>query len=74
VDVPWVFTHKKSSVFRYTLQETKHSTLNEIVEQDSDSDQSGEDRLNVDEGTSLGLSGALAQMANFTFLAGAPGK
>ena len=72
ITLPFYCSFFKNFVFECVLQETKHSTLTQIVEQDSDSESSAE-RLDVDE-TTLGLSGALAQMANMTFLAGAPGN
>ncbi|XP_031575215.1 C2 calcium-dependent domain-containing protein 6-like [Actinia tenebrosa] len=53
-------------------KETKHSTLNQIFEQESDSD-SSEERSNIGAETTVGLSGALAKTANMAFLAGAPG-
>lgn len=42
------------------------------ADQESDSEGSSEERLG--DVTQFGLTGALAQMANLTFMTGAPGK
>lgn len=41
---------------------------------DQDSDSEGSSVENLGDVTQFGLTGALAQMANLTFMAGAPGK